>query len=138
MDEKKYIRTLETHLLSAEKSKVKLTYDWANKFSVNAGIYLAWEGDNIVYAGETGSLRGRMRDLLDTRHHNLRRHIGYDLFGETASTTKKFKDEKALNTFIEENIYITCMTVKLGRKELEESLIAKFNPKYNRKGQRGK
>ncbi len=105
---------------------------------MEAGIYLAWQDNNIVYAGETGSLRGRMHDMMDTRHHNLRRHIGFELFGETASTTEKFTDEEALDTFIRANISITSMVVKLGRKELEESIIAKFNPKYNRKGKRGK
>ena len=43
-----------------------------------------------------------------------------------------------MKTFIKENIFISFIVVKLGRKELEERIVAKFDPKYNRKGQRGK
>ena len=138
MDEEKYIRTLEKNLLSADRNKAEITHKWANTFPTDSGVYMARQGNKIVYVGETGSLRGRMQDMLDTRHHNLRRHIGFELFGEKASTTEKFKDEKALDTFIKENIFISFIVVKLGRKELEERIVAKFDPKYNRKGKRGK
>ena len=138
MNEEKYLKKLEVFLLSVDRNNAELTSEWANSFPTLAGVYLARQEDRIVYIGETGSLSGRMHDMLDTRHHNLRRQIGHKLFGVKASTTEKFSpdNEKTLESYIHEKISISYIVVKLGRKELEEHFIAKYNPIYNQKGKR--
>ena len=59
-----------------------LSSKWVKSFPNKPGVYVAFEGSKIVYVGETGNIRGRMKDLLDTRHHNLRRNIGRLKFSE--------------------------------------------------------
>jgi len=90
MNEDKYLEKLESRLLSADRNNTEFTSSWSNSFPPYPGVYIACKDDIIVYVGETGSLRGRMNDLRDTRHHTLRRHIGFELFGVKASTTEKF------------------------------------------------
>lgn len=99
----------------------------------------------LVYVGETGELQGRMRDLLNSRHHNLRRKVGYEQFHgvpgfKKATSSIKFPDyiEGMVNDFFEKHIQVSFIIVKLGRKELEERIFKIYGPlKYNDKGRRG-
>lgn len=92
--------------------------------------------------GETGLLRSRMKDLLDTRNHVLRRKIGNTKFiklpgFQKATSSKNFNPgiEDKLNKWIESNLEISTLAVDLGRKELEEFIYDKYDkPKYNSKG----
>lgn len=140
-----YLRSLERKLLSTDNwQKIELTRKWANKFPQEAGVYVVREDDIICYVGETGLLRSRMKDLLDTRNHVLRRKIGNTKFiqlpgFQKATSSKKFIPgiESKLNKWIESNLEIATLAVDLGRKELEEFIYDKYDkPKYNSKGKR--
>jgi len=72
-----YLLKLEHKLLiEAEKHTIELTREWARNFPDEAGVYLFREDGEICYIGETGNLRGRMSDILNTQNHTIRRNIG--------------------------------------------------------------
>jgi len=79
-----------------------------------------------------------MKDLFDTRNHSLRRAIGNKRFSnkegyKAGTVSKKFpiRFEEELNRIFEDNFEVAVITVKVGRKELEERLIKKLKPVYN-------
>ena len=89
------------------------------------------------------SIRGRMKDIIDTRNHTLRRSLGTKLYSSRPDFTKpssssKFcnKIELELNAHISFNLTFSFLPVELGRKELEEKLFAVHIPEYNTKGLR--
>jgi len=117
---------------------------WLVQFPPNPGVYCIYLGNELVYAGETGSLKGRMRDLLDTRNHTFRRQFGSVQFGthhsyQAASSRTKFPDEieVLLTDFMLKQLKVKAVPVTLGRKEIEERLIDDVKPRYNIKGKRG-
>ena len=61
--------------LNAPKLSIGLTREWTKIFPSEAGIYLLWENGELCYVGETGSIRGRMQNLLNTLNHQVRRSI---------------------------------------------------------------
>ena len=80
------IERIEKYLFDpANRIGVELTNEWRNAFDEVAGAYVLFdERENPVYAGETSGfraqgsagLRGRMKDMMNTRHHTVRRTIG--------------------------------------------------------------
>ncbi len=140
-----YLVKLENDLLNnSEKKKIELSRNWANTFPNEAAVYLFRENGEICYVGETGSIKGRMNDILNTKNHTLRRNLGTHHFSELptyekASSKKSFCDEIEilLNEKIVTNLTISYILIDLGRKELEERLYYKFSPKYSIKGKRG-
>ena len=117
--------------------------DWANQFPSKAGVYSVFDLKKLIYVGESGSLKGRMRDLLDTRNHTLRRRLGSELFNTRhdyfpASTKDKFPEtiENLLNKYMSKKLSVLAISVVLGRKEIEEALVASKKPKFNSKLQR--
>lgn len=141
-----YLEDLESKLRKRGAiSTVELSRKWIAQFPSKPGVYFVWEDgeDNPVYVGETGNIRGRMRDLQDSRHHTLRRSIGEHRFsGEpgyrSASTKRKFPAdiEEKVHAWLTGKTTISALPVKLGRKELEERICERCKPKYNKKGQR--
>lgn len=123
---------------------ITLSRDWANQKVPNEpGVYAVFEGGNLVYVGESGSLRDRMIDLLDSRHHQLRRNIGRKLFRhhagfEDANSRTKFPPpiELQVEDYIQRTLKIAHYPIYLGRKEIEEKLFETKSPKYNIKGRR--
>jgi hypothetical protein len=84
-----------------------------------------------------------MSDLLDSRHHVLRRSLGRSLFSKKlgfaeATTKARFpeKFEVLLNQHIQRHLRICMATVALGRKEVEERVIELYKPAFNAKGRR--
>lgn len=140
-----YLLKLEHKLLfESDKIQVQLTRDWTKQFPLEAGVYIFREDGEICYVGETGSLKGRMTDILNTQNHTIRRNIGEVNFSnvpnyQKASSKKKFPEniEKLVDEWMETKMTLTTLTIPLGRKELEERMYEKFTPKYNLKGQRG-
>ena len=138
-----YLDKLLNELLNSNRHKIELTRSWASQFPNTPGVYIFRSGDKIVYAGETGSIRGRMKDLIDTRNHTIRRSIGTKLYSTRndytkASSSKKFCDviETELNLHITTELTLSFIPVALGRKELEEKLFSVHSPEYNNKGLR--
>lgn len=109
------------------RKKVILTREWAKQFDKLKGVYFIFENSELKYVGETGSLNGRMADLLNTKNHTLRRSIGERLFSkekgyQKASSKQSLipKIEKKLNEYIEANLLVSCLALEIGRKEFEE------------------
>lgn len=124
-----------------------MTREWAKKISNVAGVYVMKEGDKIVYVGETGNLRERMIELLDSRHHTVRRTIGERFYFEKegftkATSSKKFPKniEELVNSHICTKLLLAYIEVPLGRKELEELIESKIDAqsKLNKRGKRKK
>jgi len=115
-----------------------------SEFPRNPGVYCVFEDGDLIYVGETGDLNERMRDLLDTRSHTLRRSLGKAKFGDhpayqPASPSVKFPQEieSLLTQFMLEHLKVKAAPVILGRKEIEEKLIEDKKPKYNTRERRG-
>ena len=140
-----YLIKLENDLLNnSEKLEIELSRNWANSFPNEAAVYLFREDGEICYVGETGSIKGRMNDILNTKNHTLRRNIGNHYFSdlpnyEKPSSRKGFCEEieTLLNEKIITNLTVSYVLLNLGRKELEERIYDKFSPKYSIKGKRG-
>ncbi len=139
-----YLLHLEKQLLQeAKEHKIILTRKWAKDFPNESAVYIFRENGHICYVGETGSLRGRMTDILNTKNHTVRRNIGNHYYShlsdyEKPSSRKGFSEhiESLLNERLESSLTISYIVVKLGRKELEERLFDKLNPKFSLKGKR--
>ena len=72
-----YLSNLTDALVNKNnKHQIILTRDWARQFPKEAGVYVLFEGDELVYTGETSSIRERVTDYLNTMHHTVRRKIG--------------------------------------------------------------
>jgi len=143
-DHKEYLDYLISCLINKEKLNVVLNRNWSRDFFDEPGVYVFFEKDNIVYVGETTSVKERMRDILDTRHHTLRRKIGALNFFEipgykTANSKTKFIPiiEEMVSEWMVKKMKFSFIQVNLGRKELEELIIKKYNPKYNSVSKRG-
>ncbi len=140
-----YLISLENELLNnSEQRKIELNRNWANSFPDESAVYLFRESGEICYVGETGSIQGRMNDILNTKNHTLRRNLGNHYYSdlpnyEKPSSKKGFCDEieLLLNEKIITDLTVSFVIVNLGRKELEERLFDKFSPKYSIKGKRG-
>ncbi|MBL7782019.1 MAG: hypothetical protein LCH81_15225 [Bacteroidetes bacterium] len=138
-----YLSKLENELLYGDWQLVEYSLSWAEKFQSAAGVYAVKEEGIICYVGETGNIKKRMRDLLDTRNHSLRRTIGGSRFAgqegyEMATPSRKFpaQFEEELNRLFEDNFEVSAIEVPIGRKELEERLVEKLKPKYNTREKR--
>jgi hypothetical protein len=139
-----YLQSLADDLLNnCLQQKIQLTRAWASNFPSAPGVYLFKYKGKIIYVGETGNLRGRMKDMLNTQNHVLRRNIGNKLYTtvegfQKATSRQSFivVIEDMLNTHIQTHIMVCCMIVSLGRKELEEKIQKEHSPEYNKKGLR--
>lgn len=141
-----YLTDLKSQLFKADNwNEISLTREWTSTIPSKAGVYTLREDAEIVYVGETGNLKGRMNDLLDSRHHTIRRTIGKKLFSThkgfiQATTRIKFPDEfeVLVNKHICNKLKIAYLTVELGRKELEEFIERdiKAEIKLNKRGKR--
>ena len=112
--------------------------EWRMHIPADPGVYTLFEDGKLVYVGESGSLRNRMKDLTDTRNHTLRRKLGARL-GSGGSSKKKFSEavERKLNSFMEQHLRVKFLVVHLGRKEIEEAVVRGRPHLYNAKGRRG-
>ncbi len=129
----------EKLIFLAPKIRVGFDQKWAENFPNEPGIYAVFDKEKTIYFGETGNIRKRMRDLRRTVNHSLRRTLGFELFGEKATTKIKFSDrvEIKLNEYFEKNISVACVVQKFGRLEIEEFLVDKYKEQlYNKKSKR--
>lgn len=140
---KKEIERIESYLFNSSNWKnIILTRKWAKDQPQNAGVYMLFEDDTPVYAGESGSISGRITDLLDSRHHTVRRSIGIKRFStvkgfEKATTKKKFPSH--IETLVNNQILkfkLCVLPLKFGRKEFEEYVVEKYDPEFNNKKKR--
>jgi len=142
----KYLKSLMDQLMeNTNQKRILLTAEWVKVAPSVAGVYMLIEKNKIIYVGESGNLRGRMRDILDTRHHVVRRTIGKKYFScirgfKEATSRTKFPPhiEKMVDTHLRERIKISFLEVPLGRKELEEyiQIYIDGDVKLNKRGKR--
>lgn len=126
-----YFKAISKDLHKKEKrKKVILKREWAKQFDKLRGVYFIFEKDELKYVGETGSLNGRMADLLNTKNHTLRRSIGERLFSNEKGYQKANSKlsyipaiEKKLNDYMQANLSVSCLPLEIGRKEFEEWVI---------------
>lgn len=98
-------------------------------------------GEEVVYVGETGNLKDRIhKDMKNTLNHTLRRNIGAYHFADhpdysPATSKKKFAPsiEAIVTEYGREHLTVSYVVVHVGRLEVEEHLIQKHDPIYNKK-----
>ena len=130
MDVESYLNKLEEQLLNTER----VEYEKRIYAPETPGCYIAWQKDVIIYVGETNNLKRRMKLMGQTVTHTLRVNIGKEVFGQVEGHKKRYSPEieQKLDEYFSKNIKLSTMPVKLGRTELEELIIKKYRPKYNR------
>lgn len=138
------IERIEKHLFNSDNwRKMELTRKWAKSFSGDSGVYMLFEDEQLVYVGESGSLSGRVMDMLNSRHHTVRRALGELRFKNVSGYTKatsSIKYPEHIEKLVEETMKgfkISVLPITFGRKEFEEYVESKFKPELNRKGKRG-
>ena len=137
------IRKIEKQIfMKSNRIKYAPSIEWLKVIPTEAGIYGFFKNDKIVYIGETGSLKGRIKDSTRTVNHTLRRTIGKirykNIIGyKEATSYKKFPDhiEKLINRYMS-NLYIVIIPISFGRSEIEEYIVDKYRPIYNNKSKR--
>ena len=130
----------ERHLFSdSNKRAMELTLDWKNSFAKEAGVYVIFDEVAPLYVGESANLQKRMGHLRHTYHYTFRRSLGHELYSsrpdyEKATSKKRFSDaiEKELVKEMQK-LAVCVISIALGRKEIEEFIIQKYDPKYNMK-----
>jgi hypothetical protein len=97
----------------------------------------------LVYVGESGSLSGRVTDMLNSRHHTVRRSLGELRFKNEPGykkATSSIKYPEHIENLVQETMKsfkISVLPIPFGRKEFEEYIESKHKPELNRKGKRG-
>lgn len=112
----------------ANQKKELLTREWAkNNFPSKPGVYCFFESGNLVYVGESGNLCERMKDMLNTKNHNLRRLIGESKFSKhkgykKASSKQSYSEEieVKLVEWIKNSLTVSSVPIHIGRKEFED------------------
>lgn len=129
----------------SNRKKLVLNRLWSKQFDKLRGVYFIFENNELKYVGETGSLNGRMTDLLNTKNHTLRRSIGernfFHIIGYTkANSNQSYSPEieEMLNHYMGSKLTVSCLPLEIGRKEFEEWVI-ETNPEiqfYNKRKKR--
>jgi hypothetical protein len=142
----RFLRQKACNLLYNRRAhSAKLTGAWTSGFRDRPGVYAFFVMGRLQYVGETSSVRDRMVDMLDTRHHVLRSHLGADWLEGTpyyrpASSKRQFPlhIEELLNYFIRTYVTVRITYTLIGRKELEDWLTRKHAGRlYNKPAKRG-
>jgi hypothetical protein len=145
IDVDKYLKFLLDKLLKAKRHNIELQEHGQQRHRVRGGVYVFYENDKLVCAGETGDISSRMEDLLNTMNHQVRRNLGERHFSEVKgyekpSSKKKFPEhiEVMLESHLTEKIQVSRLPVSLGRKELEEKICSIIDPELllNNRGKR--
>jgi hypothetical protein len=137
------LQNLKDELLNSSIQKFKLEKTWFEGIPNEPGVYIFHIQKKIIYVGESGNLRGRMKDLRNTQNHNLRRLLGEFLYSDDsnfwkASSRKKFHPEieAKLEIFMIENLYVRFMPTIIGRKEIEDLLTLELDGILNKRRKR--
>ena len=138
------IARIEKHLFNSENWKsLELTRQWAKSFPADSGVYMLFEDGKLVYVGESGSLSGRVMDMLDSRNHTVRRALWELRFKDMPGykkATSSIKHPDHIEELVQEamkGFKISVLPIPFGRKEFEEHIESEHKPELNRKGKRG-
>ncbi len=131
---KELLEHYEKELVQNESGRINLDFnsEWLKIHTEAAGVYAIFEDGELIYVGETGCLRKRLKDLWNTRHHSLRRTVGHKLFSNRKNYIKATSKIKYPDSWEEElviylkNLEIKALPVPFGRKEIEEYLVSNY------------
>lgn len=140
---KRELERIEHQLFDAKNwQSIALTRSWAKNQPPFAGVYMLFDEGLPIYVGETGKISGRITDMLDSRHHTVRRAIGekyyYEQDGYVKATSKQ-KHPDHIELMVQNHLMtlkLSVLPIKFGRKEFEEYIFEKHKPTLNRKSKR--
>lgn len=123
----KYLDEIDKHLKTANRIQFEFNLLWSRQFQDTPAVYAFFKKTELIYIGETASLKKRMSDIRRTYNHTFRKQIGIREFNVITNNKGVFPDaiETALNTYFEENISMTYYYINFGRSEAESYLIHK-------------
>lgn len=139
-----YLQELTEILENKDRIKYQHIRQWAKLHQIpnSEGVYAVYNDNKLCYVGETACLYKRMNDMFDSRNHTIRRTIAQKEFSTKEGYIKPTSHNKAdeqtessINEFMEK-LEIAYIEVKLGRTELEEFIMRKYDPIYNIKRKR--
>lgn len=121
---------------SSKRYDVSLTNKWEESFPDEAGLLIFFEGNKVVYIGETGSIARRLKNLSQTRLHALRRRIAVNNFLQEKAYVKgsgRYTSdiELKINNYLITKVKFNYLLVDENRKELKKLAIVEYEPKYN-------
>ena len=119
------INESERLLLNGTKIKFSFDKNWSSNFTKLAGVYAVFCNDDLLYIGESASVKERMKEIKRTINHSFRKKLGKHLFCDAILTKGKFDEqiEKSLNEYYLSNLYVSFIEIEFGRIEIEEELI---------------
>jgi excinuclease UvrABC nuclease subunit len=120
-----HVKEFEREMLHAQKIQFTFDRKWSSNFPAQAGIYMIFDKEKLVYIGETANLKDRMKEVKRTYNHSFRRKLGKFLINGAIITKGKFKEEleNTLNQYYLDNIQFAYKELNWGRLEMESHLI---------------
>lgn len=123
-----YFQSLKVFLLNKENIN-KYTGIRNQCIDSNAGVYCFFINNELKYIGESGCLKKRINDLLNTKNHSFRRSFGEVSFQDNKLYTKASSQkgyhadiEVLLNNKMKTEFSFSYKAMNIGRKEFEEWL----------------
>jgi len=137
-----YFATCEQFLLDVA-NRIPITFDAPFKRVVPTGgsVYVFFINGVPFYVGETTSIRQRLGGhMRNPENHvmalKLARLLHDQIHGVgSAGSTRKFPEphKQSTRAWIETNLQVAFLQMPIGRKELEELLITKHSPEFNKR-----
>ena len=123
----------ETALKSSEILKFERTKSWRANIPRFPCVYALYEKkETLIYIGETGNLQKRMSEICRAGGHAFRRQLGCkNMKALLIKGKKKFEPETEMqiDSFLDNDLYVSFIEVNFGRLEIETYLITK-NQKF--------
>lgn len=133
MSNSEELQKLADKLLNATKITLELNSKfWRSDFQgKGAGVYILRNKNGIVvYVGETYTLKHRLKDLLHTHNHGLRRAIFFEFIINDKLPADYKESKEIISNYICNEFTYSYLEVSFGRKELEEYMILKYKSQY--------
>lgn len=123
-----FFNEVEGFIFKKSKIPFEFTTKWSQQFEDEAGIYAIFDNEQLIYIGETASIRKRMGDLRRTINHTFRRKLGFELSGIKYSSKQKYtvEIENAINQYYIQNLRVVPVYLNFGRSEVESYIIRKY------------
>ncbi|MEM9560232.1 MAG: hypothetical protein AAF995_07985 [Planctomycetota bacterium] len=137
-----YFSACESDLLAAENQmQIRFGAQFAVTIPRSGGAYLFHFQDRVLYAGETTSLRQRLAvHMRNPENHVLILKIARQLYdwehGHGASGNRRRFDEahkERSRQWVEQHLSVSFRQMRIGRKELEEFLVERHQPEFNKR-----